>query len=182
MLDLDHAGPPGGPTDTMSLRQVYGRFPTGVVAICALHGGDPVGLAVSSFNTVSVEPPLVGVCIRCNSRSLPLLAASPAVGLSVLAEHQEGLSRQLARWSIPERFRNVAWSVTGNGAVLISGAAAWLECGFDDIRTVGDHDLAILRVRRHRVDDTQDPLVFHASAFHRLTATDRAGGVGSEAP
>lgn len=132
----------------------------------------PVGFAASSFNTVSAEPPLVAVCIQAGSSTWPLLAASPRIGLSVLASNQEELCRQLAARGSFDRFTGAGWSATRNGAVLIAGAAAWLECNIHDLWAVGDHELVILRVRRHRANGDVAPLVFHASGFRGLAATN----------
>ena len=169
MIELDDAGLPGGDTDIKALRSVYGRFPTGVMAVCAMHEGDPVGFAVSSFNTVSAEPPLVSICVQRGSSTWPLLASSPMIGLSVLAAAQQALCRQLAARNHFDRFTGAGWSATRNGAVLIADAAAWLECDLQDVLTVGDHELVILQVRRHRANPDVPPLVFHASQFHSLT-------------
>jgi len=168
MIELDNAALPGGGTDVPALRQVYGRFPTGVMAVCAMYDGDPVGFAVSSFNTVSSSPPLVSICVQQGSSTWPLLAPSPRIGLSVLAAAQQGLCRQLAARNHFDRFTGAAWSATRNGAVLIGGAAAWLECNLHDVLAVGDHELVLLQVRRHRANGGVAPLVFHASQFHAL--------------
>jgi flavin reductase (DIM6/NTAB) family NADH-FMN oxidoreductase RutF len=156
--------------DPTALRGVYGHFPTGVMAMCAMHDGGPAGFAVSSFNTISIEPPLVAVCVQEGSSTWPFLAASPRIGLSVLAANQEVLCRNLARRGRFDRFSGAGWSATPHGAVLIADAAAWLECDIHDIARYGDHDLVVLAVLRHRANDGVAPLVFHASAFRGLVA------------
>jgi flavin reductase (DIM6/NTAB) family NADH-FMN oxidoreductase RutF len=168
MIELDDAGLPDGETDVATLRRVYGRFPTGVMAVCAMHQGEPVGFAVSSFNTVSAQPPLVSICVQQGSSTWPLLAGSPRLGLSVLAAGQQKLCRQLANRNQFDRFTGAAWSATQNGAVLLEEAAAWLECSRQDVITIGDHDLVVLRVLRHRANPGVAPLVFHASQLHSL--------------
>jgi flavin reductase (DIM6/NTAB) family NADH-FMN oxidoreductase RutF len=172
MIELDDAGPTGEHTNTEALRCSYERFPTGVMAMCAMYDGDPIGLAVSSFNTVSAEPPLVAICVQHTSCAWPLLAASPRIGLSVLAADQEELCWQLATLGVFDPFTGAAWSATPNGAVLVAGAAAWLECNIHDVSTAGDHELVLLRVRRHRANGDVAPLVFHASGFHRLAGEE----------
>jgi flavin reductase (DIM6/NTAB) family NADH-FMN oxidoreductase RutF len=168
VIELDDAAAVAG-ADSQALRRVYGQFPTGVMAMCAMHDGDPVGFAVSSFNTVSAQPPLVAVCVQHGSSTWPLLAASPRIGLSVLAQSQESLCRNLAAQQF-DRFSGVGWSATRNGAVLIADAAAWLECSIHAIMPLGDHELVVLRVRRHRANEGVAPLVFHASGFRGLVA------------
>jgi flavin reductase (DIM6/NTAB) family NADH-FMN oxidoreductase RutF len=175
MIGFEDATGPDGSVDTTALRKVYGRFPTGVTAICALDDEVPVGFAASSFNTVSADPPLVAIAIQNNSTTWPRLAARPRLGLSILAADQGPLCRQLAART-GDRFAGVGWSATEAGAVLIHGAAAWLECSVHDLSAVGDHHLVVLRVMRHRTHDEVPPLVFQASAFHRITALDQLNG------
>lgn len=168
VIELDDAAA-SADGDSQALRGVYGQFPTGVMAVGAMHDGDPVGFAVSSFNTVSAQPPLVAVCVQRTSSTWPLIAASPRIGLSVLAQAQESLCRNLAAQRF-DRFSGAGWSATRNGAVLIADAAAWLECNIHAVMPVGDHELVILRVRRHRANEGVAPLVFHASGFRGLVA------------
>src|SRR6202046_3982212 len=77
------------------LRRVFGAFPTGVTAVAALVGGEPVGLAASSFVSVSLDPPLVSICIGRGSRTWAQLRHAPRIGASILAAGQEQASRQL---------------------------------------------------------------------------------------
>jgi flavin reductase (DIM6/NTAB) family NADH-FMN oxidoreductase RutF len=170
MIELRDAGQHPGRTDTDALRRVYGRFPTGVMAVCAMRDGDPVGFAASSFVVVSAEPPLVAVCVQRGSTTWPLISASPSIGLSVLSAGQDRLCRQLAARGGFDRFIGAGWSATTHGAVLIEGAAAWLECSIYNVSPAGDHKLALMKVRRHGVNDDAAPLVFHASGFRRLGA------------
>jgi len=152
--------------DPRALRGVYGRFPTGVMAVAAIHEGRPAGFAASSFNTVSMSPPLVVVSIQATSTTWPLVSASTRIGLSVMAEDQLALCKQLARQG--DRFAGADWSATDHGAVLIEGAAAWLDCTLESLVTVGDHDMSILHVRRFATNGDKEPLVFHDSAFRGL--------------
>jgi flavin reductase (DIM6/NTAB) family NADH-FMN oxidoreductase RutF len=170
MIELQDADQRPGQTDTEALRRVYGRFPTGVMAVCAMHDGDPVGFAASSFVVVSAEPPLVAVCVQRSSVSWPVISASPGIGLSVLSAGQGRLCRQLAVRGGFDRFIGAGWSATANGAVLIEGATAWLECAIYSVSLAGDHELVLMKVRRHGVNGEVAPLVFHASGFRQLGA------------
>ncbi|TYB44128.1 flavin reductase family protein [Actinomadura chibensis] len=149
------------------LRRVYGAYPTGVAAVAGLVGGRPVGLAASSFVPVSLDPPLVSVCMAHTSTTWPLLRDLPHIGISVLGAHQEETGRRLgARGG--DRFAGIAWRATATGCVLIEGAAAWYDCAVEQRVRSGDHDIVVLRV--HDLDAAAGipPLVFHASRFHRL--------------
>jgi flavin reductase (DIM6/NTAB) family NADH-FMN oxidoreductase RutF len=153
--------------DTTSLRTVYGAFPTGVTAIAALIDGPPVGLVASSFTTVSLAPPLVSVCMAHTSSTWPVLRRAERLGISVLGTEHRSICRRLAGPS-DERFTGVAWRATPDGAVLLDGAGAWLECSVDKEVRAGDHDIVVLRVHDLHADKAVDPLVFHASTFRSL--------------
>ncbi|MEU9059215.1 flavin reductase family protein [Streptomyces sp. NPDC048430] len=157
------------PADPAALRAAYGTFPSGVTAVCALRDGTAVGFAASSFVTVSLDPPLVSVCVQHTSTTWPLLVDRPRLGLSVLGDAQDVTCRQLAAKN-GDRFAGLDLTVTDGGAVLIPDSAAWLECSVHDIVPAGDHDLVLLRVEALQVHNGVPPLVFHASGFHSLTA------------
>ncbi|WUI02732.1 flavin reductase family protein [Spirillospora sp. NBC_00431] len=151
----------------IDLRRVYGAYPTGVAAVAGLVGGRPVGMAASSFVPVSLDPPLVSVCMAHTSTTWPVLRGLPHIGISVLGAHQEDVGRRLGGRG-GDRFAGIAWRSTASGCVLIEGAAAWYDCTVEQRVRSGDHDIVVLRV--HDLDAAAEvsPLVFHASRFHRL--------------
>ncbi|ALE76889.1 hypothetical protein FRP1_29400 (plasmid) [Pseudonocardia sp. EC080625-04] len=156
--------------DSRELRRVYGCFPSGVMALCAVYDdGAPVGIAVSSFTTISMDPPLVSVCAARSSQTWPLLADRARLGLSVLSLTQGVACRQLSSKTAKARFDGVGWHSTRRGAVLLEDAAAWLECTIDKIVDAGDHLLVLLGVQAFEIRDGVAPLVFHASTFHQLS-------------
>ncbi|MFI5843943.1 flavin reductase family protein [Catenuloplanes sp. NPDC051500] len=152
--------------DASALRAAFARFPSGVTALSALVDREPEGMAVSSFISVSLAPPLIAVSIQLTSRTWPVLRRSAGIGVSVLAAHHDGLSRQLSGPS--DRFADVDWHATDSGAIRIGGAAAWFDCALEEELPAGDHQIAVLTVKHveHRPD--VPPLVFHGSAFRRL--------------
>jgi flavin reductase (DIM6/NTAB) family NADH-FMN oxidoreductase RutF len=153
--------------DPARLRQVFGAFPTGVTALAALVDDQPVGIAASSFTSVSLDPPLVSVCVAHTSTTWPLLRHAPRYGVSVLSADQERAGRQLADRH-GDRFAELRWRATADGAVLLEDASAWLDCSLYQQVHAGDHDLLLFRVHDLDLDVTQAPLVFHASQFRRL--------------
>lgn len=155
--------------DPAGLRRVFGAFPSGVVAIAAFIDGAPVGMAASSFTSVSLDPPLVSICVSNTSTTWPVLREAPRFGVSVLAADQEKAGRQLAARK-GDRFANLNWRVTPDGAVMLGGASAWLHCSTYAVYPGGDHDIVVLLVHDLDADHAMPPLVFHASKFHRLEA------------
>lgn len=155
------------PADSSELRNAYGCFPSGVAAVCALFDGQPVGIAASSFTSVSIDPPLVSVCVQNSSATWPLLRGRHRLGLSVLAEEQHSQCQSLAMKN-GDRFADVDWGTTENGAVFINGASAWLECAIHSEVRAGDHAIVLLEIAGLRANPEVAPLVFHLSRFRRL--------------
>jgi flavin reductase (DIM6/NTAB) family NADH-FMN oxidoreductase RutF len=146
---------------------VFGAFPTGVTAIAALVDGVPVGLAANSFTSVSLDPPLLSVCVAHTSTTWPLLAGRARLGVTVLGAHQERACAQLAART-GDRFAGLGWRATADGAVLLDGASAWFDTGIEQHIRAGDHDIVLLRVHALDTDHAVPPLVFHAGRFRRL--------------
>jgi len=159
----------GHPPDPARLRHVFGAFPTGVTALAALVDGAPVGMAANSFTSVSLDPPLASVCVATASATWPLIRRAPRIGISVLSHTQEAASRSLAARGV-DRFARLDWYSTPDGAVLISGASAWLDCSVEREIRAGDHEIVLLRVHRLDTDPAAPPLVFHASRYRRLAS------------
>lgn len=153
---------------TAVLRAAYGRFPSGVVAICALRDRQPVGIAASSFVAVSIEPSLVAVCVQHTSTTWPRLADGPRLGLSILGDKHDRACRQLAAKN-GDRFAGLDWSATTDGAIFLHEAATWLDCSVHENVTAGDHDIILLRVEAVEMHEGVGPLVFHGSNFHSLS-------------
>ncbi|NGP07405.1 flavin reductase family protein [Rhodococcus sp. 14C212] len=166
MLQLDALGSDPA-TRTAALRTAYGCFPTGVTAICAVRDHQPVGIAVSSFVAVSMEPPLVAVCVQHTSTTWPRLADLPRLGLSVLGADHDAACRQLAA-KHGDRFAGLDWSATDDGSIFLHEAATWLDCRIHQIVAAGDHDIVLLRVEALEIHKGVGPLVVHASTFHSL--------------
>lgn len=158
--------------DMVDLRRTYGCFPSGVVSICAAAGGVPVGMVASSFTAVSLTPPLVSFCIKTDSTTWPQLERLPRLGLSVLGEAHDAACRQLSA-KAGDRFAGLDLHTTSDGAVLVAGAPAWLECTIEEQIPAGDHLIVLLRVIAVTADHEVPPLVFHASSFGAVRATRR---------
>lgn len=161
--------------DPEALRQVFACFPSGVVAICGLYAGTPAGMAASAFTGVSLEPPLVSVCLQNSSTTWSKLRLLPWLGISVLNEDHGDLCRRLSA-KAGDRFAGVEWTASAEGAVFLADAATWLDCAVEREMPAGDHILALLRVRRFHSDATAAPLVFHGRRFRKLEPDGRASG------
>lgn len=153
--------------DGAVFRRTLGCFATGVTAVCAWVDGMATGLTVNAFTSVSLEPPLVSVCIREGSGTWRLLRRAERLGISVLAAHQAAVCRQLAG-EPGARFRDVALVRGALGAVFVQDAVAWLECAVDREIPAGDHRLVLLRVSGMYADPDAPPLIVHGSRVQPL--------------
>jgi flavin reductase (DIM6/NTAB) family NADH-FMN oxidoreductase RutF len=136
-------------------------FPTGVTVVAARDdAGEPVGLTVNSFTSVSLEPPLVLICIGHKSASHdPILAAGGFV-VSVLSASQGDVAMRFARPPSEGRFDEAAWHAAPSGHPVIEGATAWLDCAIDDVIIAGDHSILLGRTTACG-SGTEPALVFH---------------------
>ncbi|MCR5979541.1 hypothetical protein GDN83_17670 [Gordonia jinghuaiqii] len=155
--------------DHRDIRDMFALVPTGVLAMAAWSGDRPAGMAVSSFATVSIDPPLLSAHIRAESSTWPELASASTIGVSVLAADQHSVARRLSASDTAGRFHGTPYTVTPSGAVLLGGAVLWLETELADSVTAGDHLIAVLRIRRSAHSD-RAPLLFHRSSFCELAA------------
>ena len=153
------AMPPMQANAAADLRRTLGCFPTGVaiVTTCAPDGA-PVGLTISSFNSVSMDPPLVLWSLALKAASLPVFRAAPGFAINVLSAGQADLPRVFSS-PVEERFDAVAWERGLDGLPLLSDAAAMLECRTHARHDGGDHEIMLGEVLRHRATD-RVPLVF----------------------
>ena len=142
-----------------------------MVAVAALVDGARVGLAASSFTSVSLSPALVSFSVANTSSTWPVLRGADHLGLSVLASHQDRVCRQLAG-PAEGRFAGLDARVTDRGALLLEEAVATFDCTVEREIEAGDHTMVLLRL--HAVADgaADSPLVFHRSGFERLEDAD----------
>jgi flavin reductase (DIM6/NTAB) family NADH-FMN oxidoreductase RutF len=152
-----------------SLREAFGHFPSGVIAIAAEVDGTLVGLAASTFVPVSLDPPLVSFCVQNSSTTWPKLKDLPLLGISVLGESHDEAAKTLAA-KTGDRFAGLETKSTAGGAVFIHGTSVWLESAIEQLVPAGDHTIVVLRVHDITVHDDIPPIVFHRSMFRRLGA------------
>jgi flavin reductase (DIM6/NTAB) family NADH-FMN oxidoreductase RutF len=155
--------------DGRTLRDAFGKFPSGVVAVCARDAaGDPVGMAVSAFMPVSLDPPLLSICLQKTSSTWPRLAALPAVGVSVLSRDQKEHAQRLASKD-GDRFAGISTVLLPSGAVVLDRSHAWFECEIRDSHDAGDHVIVVLTIVQLSVEDeAEDPMVFFGSRFRGI--------------
>ncbi|MCZ4519476.1 flavin reductase family protein [Rhodococcus ruber] len=153
------------PPESAHFRNVVGRYPTGVAIVTAATSEGPAGMAVNSFTSASLDPPLIIFCPAHSSTTWPVMQSSGIVAVNILAVEQEALGRQFAATG-GDRFDGVRWSPGVNGAPLLAGASAWIEAHVVAEHPAGDHTVVIAMVDHLGADEGRDePLIFHRGAF-----------------
>ncbi|MEI2640666.1 MAG: flavin reductase family protein [Microthrixaceae bacterium] len=154
--------------DPTLFRKVLGHYPTGVVVVASLHEDKPVGLAIGSFFSVSLEPPLVGFCVARTSSSWPKIEATGRFGITVLADDQQETSGRFAS-SVGDKFEGEHWvPAPVTGSPLIQNGIDHIDCELYSVQDGGDHLIVLGRVRYldvHRPD--AGPLLFFRGGYGR---------------
>jgi flavin reductase (DIM6/NTAB) family NADH-FMN oxidoreductase RutF len=158
-------------------RLVLGHLPTGVTIITTLDAdGRPTGLTASAVTSVSLEPPLILICVSRRAQSYAALAAAGRFAVNILALGQEGLSRRFAT-SAPgaEKFQGVAYHLGALGMPVLDGALAELECTMAHVYPGGDHMIFVGQVEAGRSSGAEgvEPLLYYRGKYRRL---DGSGG------
>ncbi|ASN53364.1 flavin oxidoreductase [Sinomonas cellulolyticus] len=146
-------------------RDVMGRFATGVTVITTQSEGQTHGMTANGFMSVSLEPPLVVISVRCESKMIGSIDAAGAYGVSVLGFEQAFLSRHFAgrpAEGLEEPFVEI------DGIPLIRGAIAHIAAKVVDRHVVGDHVLFVGEVTTAE-HVSGDPLIFHGGSYHALS-------------
>ena len=132
--------------DPRELRQALGAFVTGVTVVTTMDGdGVPRGFTANSFTSVSLDPPLVLVCMKKKAASYRAFAAADGYAVNILAEDQRDVSKTFAGPTI-DRFASVAWEPGPAGHPVFADTAAWFDCVRHQDVDAGDHVIMIARV------------------------------------
>ena len=152
-----------------AFRRALGEFATGVAVVTARGRGEElIGMTMSSFNSVSIDPPLVLFCVDRKARSLPAMLEARGFAINVLARDQEGISNQFAR-ALSDKWTQIKTSVGHAEAPLISGALAHFECAPFANYDGGDHVIFVVRVLRHTSrSEAAAPLIFFRGRYRDL--------------
>jgi flavin reductase (DIM6/NTAB) family NADH-FMN oxidoreductase RutF len=156
--------------DTRAFRHALGQFPTGVCVVTAIVEGTRLGMTVSSFNSLSLDPPLVLFSIDRRAVSLVLWERAEAVAVHVLAENQKDVSNRFAR-ALANKWEGMSCGEGASGAPVLPGVAAVFECAVWARHEGGDHTLFILEVRHFRSFADRQPLVFGKGRYAALQSS-----------
>jgi flavin reductase (DIM6/NTAB) family NADH-FMN oxidoreductase RutF len=154
-----------GPDD---FRKVLSHFGSGVTVVTTADiDKRPTGLTCSAFASVSLEPPLVLVCVDHKAQSFPALRDHGRFAVNILRADQEGLSRRFATSKILDKFDGVPYTIGELGLPLVDGALAHLECVTVSTHVAGDHTIFVGRVERAGAPGGE-PLLYFRGRYERL--------------
>ena len=154
-------------TDPQELRRVLGHFATGVTVITTRDkDGVPFGLTANAFTSLSLNPPLVVVCVDKTAQCYGCFHESKVFAVNVLSEDQEELSRRFATKN-SAKFAGVEWHEGNNGAALIEGAMGHIECRIVQTHDGGDHTIMVGEIVSASASGDR-PLLFFKGKYQRL--------------
>ena len=153
--------------DPSTFRATLGRFASGITVITARDAdGRDVGMTVSAFSSLSLDPPLVLICIDNGASVAPVLEHCELFGINVLSDEQEPISRRFAEKEV-DRFEGVAYHRGQHGIALLDGALAQMECRVHARYPAGDHTILVGAVEGTAVHEGH-PLVYYRGGYGRL--------------
>ncbi|MGA0601490.1 flavin reductase family protein [Caulobacter sp. KR2-114] len=169
-------------------RQAMGCFPTGVTIVTTwddvgdalgadVEGGarplgrpEPVGSTINAFCSVSLDPPLLLICLDLNNPIRRALERTRVFGVNILCSDSHGMAMRFATDPLTDRFTAFDWGHAEGGAPQLKAAPVFVDCQVQDIHTAGDHLVIIGRGVGAHVDPAPTPLLYHRGAFPKLGA------------
>jgi flavin reductase (DIM6/NTAB) family NADH-FMN oxidoreductase RutF len=158
---------------TETFREVMGCLAGGVTVVTARDAeGDPRGFTATAVCSVSLDPPLVLVCVGRDAHTLEAIRASGRYALNFLRSGDTPNSDRFAGSEGP-KFQGLEWAAAPSGSPLLPGALAWVECEVEQEVEAGDHTVFIGRVTQGRVEPPDGaPLVHFGGRYHTVTRLD----------
>lgn len=153
--------------DQAEFRRVMGHFASGVTVVTVCREGTCHGITVSSFCSLSLEPPLVLICIDRRYSSHEKIQQSEVFAINILAEDGEWLSRHFASREA-DKFAKVGYRTGESGAPLLNDALASIECRLVEQLPGGDHTIFVGEVLAMAAQDNKRPLLYFRSGYHKL--------------
>jgi 3-hydroxy-9,10-secoandrosta-1,3,5(10)-triene-9,17-dione monooxygenase reductase component len=160
------------PTEAAHFRKVLGRYPTGVMVVTTEHEGDRQGMALNSFISVSLDPPLVAFCPARSSSTWPRMRPAGRLVLNILDHESEEVSRRFAARDV-DRFEGTAHHPAPSGLPILDAAIGWLDCTLEAEHDGGDHTIVVARVEALGLREG-DSLVFMGGTYGRFSAASRS--------
>lgn len=157
--------------DPKLFRTAMGKFATGVTIVTVKSGDTARGMTANAFSSLSLDPPLVLVCVDNKASTLDMLRKAKKFVINFLAEDQKSISDWFAGKGrdAGDQFADIAHETGENGTPVLKGAIGFLECDTHEELPGGDHTIVIGRVTRAEIEEAvRAPLLFYASAYRKM--------------
>ncbi len=161
-----------GAFSAADFRGALGAFATGVTVITTQRGERAYGMTANAFSSVSLDPPLVLVCVISGTTGAEMIEENGSFAVNILGAHQEPISRYFSSKVRPrgrEAFSEIPHAVAASGAPIIDGAAGYLDCRLAARHEAGDHLVYIGEVLALGADPKVRPLLFHGGGYRLLS-------------
>jgi flavin reductase (DIM6/NTAB) family NADH-FMN oxidoreductase RutF len=152
------------------LRAAMRAWTSGVAVVTAMYDGEQHGMTVSSFTSISLDPPIIIISLQTASRTHDMVAKAQAFAVTILAASQQELAERFANQqaTMEERLDGLQFEMLETGAPMIKGGLAYLDCRVRQTIPVGMNTLFLAEVVAVRGDDHDEPLVYHDRTYRRL--------------
>lgn len=160
------------PVDSTLQRKIMGHFATGVTVITTRVGDELFGMTANAVASLSLNPPLVLVCVDKRAAMFEYLRTSKVYAMNFLAESQEAISTRFAMKG-PKEFRDLDWFAAETGSPVFRDSLAYLDCRVVDVAAGGDHDIFIGEI----IDGgllraTDHPLLYYSGKYQKLAPAE----------
>lgn len=154
--------------DRSEFRRVLGHWTTGVAVVTTnTPDGRPCGLTANALSSVSLDPPLVLVCVQHDADTYECIEESRTFAINVLRSDQERIARRFATFEIDRKFEGIAYHAGASGAPILDDALAWMDCRVYDSHIAGDHTIYVGEVLDGGAEEGL-PLVYYRSGYGRF--------------
>lgn len=154
--------------DPFEFRRILGHWTSGVAVVATVTTeGAPRGLTASAVASVSLEPPLVLVCVERAADTHDSIRAAGIFSINVLPQTGERLARRFAGDETAEKFAGIAYRTEVTGSPILEDALAWVDCRLYGVYDGGDHGIFVGAVVAGSARE-EEPLVYYRSGYHRL--------------
>lgn len=154
------------PIDPDLFRSVLGRFATGVTVVTARDERGDHGMTVSAFSSLSLEPPLILICVAHEATMTPVIAAASDFVVNILSDGQEAMSRRFSS-TLDDRFAGLGFARGERGVIILDDVQAWMECRVVSHHVEGDHTIIVGAVERAHARDAR-PLLYYCGGYAQL--------------
>ena len=156
--------------DPELLRRAMRAWTTGVAILTAAHDGETYGMTINSFNSLSLDPPMVSVTVQNTTHIHDLIRDAQTFGVTILAAAQRGLAEDFAgRKHGPERMDGIGLQSLATGAPILTEGLASLDCRVTQTIVLGKNTMFLAEVAAVQFHSTENPLVYHDRKYRQLT-------------